>query len=164
MAKKDDEYIPTTLYRLRKLLTENVQPEDEDLTLVGGDIEAPPGMIKWWEKNKEWLLPWTVPKIYAARVNFYGSGTAITVTEYYNNTGFTFTWSYTVEGQPTVSPNVNISSNFTVNALAVGTDNENVTVGSYGPAGVMMEHRDSAGNLEDGEMFFEVRIWASQRN
>jgi hypothetical protein len=56
---------------------------------------------------------------------------------------------YEVERKPTVTPNVKITSNFMVNALAVGTNNENVTVGSYEPPGVMMEYRDNAENLAD---------------
>ena len=161
MAKNEGPK-PSTLDKLRELLTEDLQPEDDDLTLIGGDIEAPPAMLDWWEKNKEWLLSWTVPKVYAARVNFYNTGSDITVTEYRNNTGFTFTWSYSVEGQPTVTPSTNITANFTVHIQPVGTDNENATVGSYGPAGIMIEHRDSGGALDDGEIFFEIRIWESQ--
>jgi hypothetical protein len=64
---------------------------------------------------------------------------------------------YEVERKPTVTSNVKITSNFMVNALAVGTDNENVTVGSYESAGVMMEHSDNAGNLADWICLIEIK-------
>jgi hypothetical protein len=165
MAEEEDKK-PSQLDKLKKVLLDPGREEFLDageLDISVSVIDMPfdiQQLLEWWLRNREYLVPYLIPKQMAAFVDVTGG--VLDADQHYNNTALTFVFSRTSAGQYKIAITAGAVSEFpkfSFQLVAVGTAGETMTVASAGPEEILIKRFDSAANYEDGDWYIELGYW-----